>query len=142
VRHSAPGLVAAYDAAIPQLLALPRTVIHGEFHASNVMAEPAPPAVRIRPVDWEVAALAPGPMDLADLTAGKWSGVQRDAMVSAYRAALPDATAADFARDLDCCRLHRALQWASWSDDWTPPREHEQDWLAEAGRVAARLGVA
>ena len=142
LERSTPQLVRAYDQVVPRLLALPRTVIHGEFHASNVMVERARPTPTIRPVDWEVAALAPGLMDLADLTAGKWSDPQRDAMVSAYRAALmrdPDAT--EFARDLDHCRLHRALQWATWSDDWAPPPEHEQDWLAEAARVANRLGA-
>jgi hypothetical protein len=142
VERKAPDLAAAYDAVVPRLLALPRTVIHGEFHASNVIVEGAPTSFRIRPVDWEMAALAPGLMDLADLTAGKWSDAQRDAMASEYRAALADApNAEDFTRDLDCCRLHRVLQWATWSDDWTPPREHEQDWPAEARRVAARLGV-
>ena len=164
-------LLGAYDRAVERLLQLPRTVVHGEFHASNVLVEASPAAVRVRPVDWEMAALAPGLMDLADLTAGNWTDAQRDAMAAAYRAAAAagpavagadqpgaggagaeydgaggavgagaEAAGGDFGRDLDCCRLHRAVQWLSWSDDWTPPREHRQDWLADAERVARRLG--
>jgi hypothetical protein len=133
----------AYESVIPRLLALPRTFIHGEFHPSNVLVESGDPA-RIRPVDWEVAGLAPGLMDLADLAAGKWTTAEREAMERAYREELAGRGADagdDFARDLDRCRLHKAVQWLAWSDRWTPPREHAQDWMAEALSLCDRLGV-
>ena len=141
-RGVAPRLAAAYDRVIPMLLDMPRTFIHGEFHASNILVETVDGRMRIRPVDWEIAALGPGLMDLADLTAGNWADDQRDAMAAAYRAETESADTGDFEHDLDCCRLHRAVQWAFWADDWSPPPEHDQDWLAEARRVAERLGVA
>jgi hypothetical protein len=25
-----------------------------------------------------------------------------------------------------------ALKWLGWADEWSPPAEHSQDWLAEA----------
>ena len=130
----------AYAGIVPRLLEMPLTAIHGEFHASNVLVEPSPLGTRVSPVDWEMAALAPGLMDLADLTAGNWTAAQRGEMVDAYRAG-GGGTASEFQWDLDCCRLHRAVQWLSWSDDWDPPREHRQDWYAEAVSVAKRLGV-
>jgi hypothetical protein len=132
----------AYEQVIPHLLELPQTFIHGEFHPSNVLVE-AGDSARIRPVDWEVAALAPGLMDLADLTAGKWTAAQREAMGRAYRGELVARGVAtgDFARDLDRCRLHKAVQWLAWSERWTPPREHAQDWMAEALAVCERLGL-
>ena len=136
-------LLRVYEAAIPRLLGLPRTFIHGEFHASNVLVEPLPAGWKITPVDWEMAALAPGLMDLADLTAGKWTPAERQAMAEAYRDA-PGARGAtaspDFARELEYCRLHRAVQWLAWSTEWSPPREHAQDWLGEALRVCETLG--
>jgi hypothetical protein len=132
-----------YGRIVPRLLALPRTFIHGEFHPSNVVVEDGP-GRRIRPVDWEVAGVGPGLMDLADLTAGKWTAAERAAMERAYReelAARGGNWGDDFGRDLDCCRLHKAVQWLSWSDRWTPPREHAQDWLAEALAACERLGA-
>jgi hypothetical protein len=141
-RPDAQRLLSTYEAAVPRLLALPRTFIHGEFHASNVLVESAPTGARIRPVDWELAALAPGLMDLADLTAGKWTPRQRDLLVHAYGEELsargaPHST--DFDTALDDCRLHRAVQWLSWSAGWSPPRQHAQDWLGEALRVCDSL---
>jgi hypothetical protein len=81
-------------------------------------------------------------MDLADLTAGNWTPRQRDLLVDAYREELSARGApppADFDAALDDCRLHRAVQWLGWSADWSPPREHAQDWLGEALRVCDSL---
>jgi hypothetical protein len=134
-------LLSVYEKAVPRLLALPRTLIHGEFHASNVLVEHGPPA-RVRPVDWEVPALGPALMDLADLTAGRWTAGEREAMSQAYREEMSaQGVVSDLAFDthLEFCRLHRAVQWLSWSDRWVPPREHVQDWLGDGLAACARL---
>jgi hypothetical protein len=47
---------------------------------------------------------------------------------------------AEFSRQLNTCRLHLAVQWLGWSNEWSPPQEHRQDWLAEAIELADRLG--
>lgn len=96
------------------------------------------------PVDWEMAALGPGLVDLAALVAGGWSDEQRTAIAQAYFEAMPPPRARawdDFARALDYCRLHLAVQWLGWSPDWSPPRAHAQDWLGEAVRLAEGLGL-
>jgi aminoglycoside phosphotransferase (APT) family kinase protein len=130
-----------YVQEVPDLLSLPQTFIHGEYHASNILVGPATSPERITPVDWEMAALAPGLMDLADLTAGNWTDDERDSIGRAYRrATTPDgAMPRGFRQALDQCRLHRAVQWLGWSDDWRPPREHAQDWLGEALRLCERI---
>jgi aminoglycoside phosphotransferase (APT) family kinase protein len=143
--RDAPRLLRAYSTVKSLLIRLQPTFIHGEFHASNVLVEALPSGVKITPVDWEMAALGPGLMDLADLTAGKWTPAQRDAMAGAYReaaSAAGAATGSDFPRDLACCRLHRAIQWLSWSPGWTPPREHAHDWLGEALLACESLAAA
>jgi len=127
------------------------TFLHGEFYASNVLVhEPAHGGredLRVCPIDWEMAAVGPGLIDLAALTAGGWTADEKEALALAYRAALehtenwppsPDA----FLVALDYCRLHLAVQWLGWSQDWTPPPEHAQDWLGEALGLAEKLGVA
>lgn len=144
-RRRIRGIVASYGRVIDRLMALPATIIHGEFYASNVLvqAERAPP--RICPVDWEMAAVGPGLIDLAALTSGNWSEADRLALALEYRSGAEAGESRDevesFSGDLDACRMHLAMQWLGWSPTWRPPREQEQDWLAEAVTLAKRLSL-
>jgi aminoglycoside phosphotransferase (APT) family kinase protein len=124
---TAGDLAPAYERAVERLLQLPSTFIHGELYASNVLVQ----GNRICPIDWEMAALGPGLIDLAALSAGEWTEEQRADLARAYGGADPVA--------LDACRLHLAVRWLGWSKEWTPPREHAQNWLQEARALAAKL---
>jgi hypothetical protein len=136
-------LAAGHGNVVRRLLELGTTLIHGEFYASNILLETHPDRVRVCPIDWEMAGIGPGLLDLAALTAGDWSESQRWAIASAYNESLPAPLPRDtFLEALECCRLHIALQWLGWSTDWSPPDEHRQDWLAEALRAADALGIA
>ncbi len=135
-------LAAAYSTVVDQLLALPVTLIHGEFYPSNVLIGRASAGVRVCAVDWEMTARGPGLLDLAAITAGGWTEAERAAIQAAYNRALPTALdAAALRRSLACCRLHLALQWLGWAEDWTPPREHAQDWMEVALSAAGELGI-
>lgn len=132
-------LAERYNSVADHLMAMPSTLLHGEFYASNVLVSPS----RVCPVDWELAAIGPGLIDLAALTAGKWTEAERRTIAAAYHAALAgnSVTLEQMLESLDYCRLHLAVQWLGWSSDWTPPREHAHDWLADAIELAERLGV-
>jgi hypothetical protein len=117
-----------YDSVIERLLGLPQGLIHGDFYPANILVSEA----RVCPVDWELAANGPPLLDLAALTTG-WAGGEQDAIVAAYGDVPQEA--------LDCCRLHLAVRWLGWSDDWTPPAEHAKDWRGEALELAERLDV-
>jgi hypothetical protein len=135
-----------YGRAVERLTKLPRTLIHGEFYPSNVMVDQGSAPPRICPVDWEMAAIGPGLMDLAALTSGGWSPAQKKAMATAYLRALGNKpriwkTQRAFLSDLDHCRLHQAVALLGWSENWTPPPEHKFNWLAEAVRLAETLGL-
>lgn len=135
-------LAAGYEQVVQRLASLPATFIHGEFYASNILVRKEDAGgVRICPVDWEMAALAPGLIDLAALSSGKWSEEERRQLAHAYWTERPGKFSSweEFLRDLDCCRLHLAVQWLGWSPDWSPPREHYQNWLAEALLVFERV---
>ena len=139
-------LAARYDRVIAHMLSLPVTIIHGEFFASNILIDIGNDHFRICPVDWEMAAVAPGHVDLAGLTSGNWTATQKNAMARAYYDALPDSSPAKcgwrrFLIDLEFSRLHQAVQWLGWAPGWTPPPEHAQDWLNEAMRCAKRLAL-
>jgi hypothetical protein len=134
-------LRAWHPSLVGRLVDLPHTVIHGEFYAANVLvqADRTPPAVRA--VDWEMAAVGPGLIDLGALTSGAWSEQDRTAIARAYweeatsMEGEPDWRWPSFERFLQwmqLCRLHLAIQWLSWSASWTPPAHQSHDWLQEA----------
>jgi hypothetical protein len=122
------------------LARLPSTIIHGELYASNVVIQRGEGRVRVRPVDWEMAGSGPGVLDLAALTAGSWTAAERTRIENAYREALP-VELRPGADDLDYARLLLAAQWLGWSDSWSPPPEHLQDWAAVAVSLIERLGL-
>ena len=123
------GVDISYECVLETLLELPATLIHGDFYASNILVGSG----RICPVDWEMAVIGPGLLDVAALASGKWTREQRLAMAEAYCLALPDRLKPrNWIHAFDCCQLQIALQWLGWAEGWTPPREHAHDWLGEA----------
>jgi hypothetical protein len=141
-------LAARYDAVTQQLAALAPTFIHGEFYPSNVLVQQGGETPRVCPIDWEIAGVGPGLLDLAALSVGKWTDAERARLAVAYRAAAaPVAETAshlsddEFQRALEFARLHLAVQWLGWEPRWEPPAEHRHDWLGEAVTLAERLGV-
>lgn len=131
-----------YGEAIAAMAALPRTFVHGELYPSNVLVVRDGRQPRVCPIDWEMAAIGPGLMDLAALVGG-WDPPQRARLVAAYLTGLPDGDAArppaELSADLARCRLHLALQWLGWSPDWRPPPEHAHDWIGEALMLVKEL---
>jgi hypothetical protein len=137
-------LARRYEDVVERLLELPKTFIHGEFYASNVLVQQIEGGLRVCPVDWEMAAVGPGLIDLAALIAGSWTADEKEAMAMAYFRALPSynewpSSEEAFLRALDYCRLHLAVQWLGWSPEWVPPPEHSHDWLNEALGLMERL---
>jgi aminoglycoside phosphotransferase (APT) family kinase protein len=128
-------LAGRHEQVVEALLALPRTVIHGEFYASNVLVSDT----RVAPVDWELAAAGPGLTDLAALVSG-WPDAGRQALVAAY--ASEPGVPPFSERDLAFARLQAAIQWLGWAPpEWEPPEEQRHDWLAEAVALAEGLGL-
>jgi hypothetical protein len=137
-------LAARYDEVVERLLALPVTFIHGEFYPSNVLVKHTKVTLRLCPVDWELAAVGPGLVDLAALTAGNWTDEKKSAMALSYHSTLTpgaDRLPDSFLAALDLCRLHLAIQMLGWSPNWEPPPECARNWLDEALRLVDRLGL-
>ena len=136
----------SYLRAIERLIQLPSTLIHGEFFASNILVQQTREGWRIRPVDWEMAAVGPGLVDLAALTSGAWSHAERTEMAAAYHdILLSDGTRGlqldDLLLALDDCRLYLAIQWLGWAPEWSPPAENAHDWLSEAISLSDHMGT-
>ncbi len=137
-------LAGSYDRAIERLIRLPSTLLHGEFYPSNILVQETREGNRIRPVDWETAAVGPGLVDLAALTSGAWTDRDRTEMVAAYYDTLLSEGMAslpfnDLLLALDDCRLHLAIRWLGWAADWSPPPENAHDWLEEAIALAEKM---
>jgi Ser/Thr protein kinase RdoA (MazF antagonist) len=133
-------IAAVWDRVIARLAAWPAAFVHGDFYPQNVLVDRG----RIRPVDWELAGVGPGLLDLAALTSGGWSASERRRLVAAYARAFRTAASRtadtdDLSDALDHARLLVAVQWLGWSEGWSPPAEHAHDWLADALLLAGRI---
>lgn len=130
-------LGAAGERLVELLDGLPTVFAHGELYGSNVLIGSSDGgAVRVLPVDWELAGSGPLGFDLAALTSG-WDEQARLAMCEAYRDALSPPrrarlSVAQLGEAVDLCRLALAIQWIGWADSWSPPEEHRHDWIDEA----------
>jgi hypothetical protein len=137
------ALDARWEEVVDTLMSWPRTLVHGEFYASNVLVDDGRTPVRVCPIDWEMAADGPGIIDLAALTAGTWKHDEPDRIVDAYlRAAvqIDDTwTRPVFDHALACARVYIAVQWLGWARDWTPPSEHSHDWARALTRLVGGL---
>lgn len=134
-------LARSHEEAARWLATQPATFLHGELYPSNVLVQDHDGTPDIRVLDWEMASTGPGVLDLAALASGSWERGERAALVDSYREALPRSRrppAAELERAVERCRLLLAVQWLGWSPRWSPPPEHEHDWLATALELAAR----
>lgn len=139
-------LAKRYDQVIARLLNLPMSLIHGEFFPSNVILRPGKDGWQICPIDWEMAAIGPGLIDLAALTAGNWTREQKRKLVAAYHEAWQlkqgwSTSVAELLEAVDYCQLHLSVQLLGWASDWSPPKRHTQNWLGEALRLSGALGL-
>ena len=130
-----------YETVAETLLRSPRSFIHGEFYASNILLRLSGPAQRICPIDWEMAGVGPGMLDVAALASGSWSESERLRILEAYLSELPERLQPGEAEaTFMCCRLQIALQWLGWSAEWSPPAEQERNWLLEAQTLFSAIG--
>ena len=126
-----------YESIVERLAAHPTTLVHGDLYASNVLVGDG----RVCAVDWELAGVGPGALDVAALTMG-WGDAEAAALADEYRRALArPPEPAWLAAAVDAARLHLAVQWLGWSPEWEPPPEHARDWRAELPRLAERAGL-
>jgi aminoglycoside/choline kinase family phosphotransferase len=72
-------LMARFDSVVDHLVRQSRTLVHGDVFPHNVLLQPGP---RIRPIDWESAAVGLGAWDLTRLLDG-W-GEDKPALRAAY----------------------------------------------------------
>jgi aminoglycoside phosphotransferase (APT) family kinase protein len=131
------GTLVGYGAACGLLAAQPPTLVHNDLAPKNVIADRSHTPARICLVDWELAGVGCGLLDLVHLKYGLDADADRE-MVAAYRAELrptrllPDNDA-EFARLLAACELHKTLYRLAHSPDWNLPQATLAQWVIDAG---------
>jgi hypothetical protein len=102
---------AGFRQSIRELLGTDASPIHGEFYSRNVLVHED----RIRPIDWESAAVATGEIDLAALTEG-WPAETEELCQQAYQLARwPEGAPPDWRRRLRLAQLYLQFRWlAGW----------------------------
>lgn len=110
-------LMSDYEGIVADLLVQPRTLVHGDILVNNIIVQRG---ARIRPIDWESAAIGIGAFDLALLLDG-WDNSKQE-LVSVYLAERArhcrrcedmEEFAVTFAR----CEFLEALWHLGWSLD-------------------------
>jgi Phosphotransferase enzyme family len=131
-----PDLCDRFESVIPELLAQPQTVVHGEYYANNAVYRDG----IVYPVDWESAAVGLGHVDLATLTDG-WPGESVRACASAYGdARWPDGLPPDYERTLTLAQLCVQFRWLGDRPEWT--LDDDSLWrVMHLRRFADRLGL-
>lgn len=131
------ALLPARCAAALDALVAPVTVIHGEYVPKNTLVH----AGRIRPVDWESAAIAAGEVDLASITDGAWPARLVEACVDEYRRTRwPGGAPCDFELRLELARLYWNFRWLGERADWTASASGRRR-IDTVRRIAERIGL-
>jgi hypothetical protein len=139
-------LLAKDNGAWDLLADQPPTLVHNDLACKNVVADRSVTPTRIVIVDWELAGVGCGFLDLVHLKYGL-DAAGDAAMVAAYRSQLestcllpPDDH--DFDRLVAACELHKTLYRLAHSPAWNLPLDRLTQWVADADRFLADAGAA
>jgi aminoglycoside phosphotransferase (APT) family kinase protein len=121
----------------------PPTLVHNDLAPKNVIADRAGSPTRIFFIDWEMAGVGCGLLDLVHLKYGLDRVSERE-MVAAYRAGLEGTgllplSDGEFERVLAACELHKTLYRLAHSPAWRLPPATLAQWVAEATAFLERV---
>jgi len=131
-------------AAVELLAGQPPTLVHNDLAPKNVIAGTGAGAARTWIVDWEMAGVGCGLIDLAHLMHGLPPREARR-MLEIYGRELAGSgllpSGEEGERLLAACRLHCTLYRLAHADEWGLPLDQVAEWVAESealNREAAR----
>jgi aminoglycoside phosphotransferase (APT) family kinase protein len=139
-------VVSHYEGAIAVLSQQPMTLIHNDLSPKNVLADRSRSPARICFVDWEMAGVGCGLLDLVHLKYGLDPDNDRR-MVQAYGEELAGtgllpSQPRELGRLLAACELHKTLYRLAFSQTWGLPPPQVAEWVHEAQALFDRLASA
>jgi len=130
------GLCRRFDKVVDEMLAVPATLIHGEYYPHNILSSRG----AIYPIDWESAAIGVGEIDLAALTDDWPADVVRACERAYQQARWPYGPPAGFAKTLANARLYFRFRWLGDHPE-SLRAEDAASRLDELGSAAQELGL-
>lgn len=115
--------------------AQPPTLVHNDLAPKNVIAANSASPGRVCIVDWEMAGVGCGMVDLAHLTHGL-PPHEAERMVGLYEAELAGTGLVPAGEEGKCllaaCRLHETLYRLAHADAWQLPHERVEEWIEDS----------
>jgi thiamine kinase-like enzyme len=136
-------IVERYDTPAAVLAAQSPTLVHNDLSPKNVIADRSATPARVFFIDWEMAGVGCGVMDIVQL---KYGLDERDdrKMRAAYcdelaGTALLPSSRADLGSVFAACELHRTLHRLAHVNFWQTPLETIAHWIADTERLRASV---
>jgi len=139
------AVVKEYGPVAETLASQPVTLVHNDLAPKNVLADRSHRPARICFVDWEMAGVGCGLLDLVHLKHGL-DAASDQAMCSAYCAELVGtgllpSEPHELRRLFAACELHHTLYRLAHSHLWRLPLDRVAHWVAEARGFAAQFNM-
>jgi aminoglycoside phosphotransferase (APT) family kinase protein len=136
-------VVANYDRVACLLGLQPVTLVHNDLAPKNVIADRSTSPSRICFVDWEMAGVGCGLLDLVDLKYGL-DPASDEWMCAGYCEAVAGAGLLPSSREaleglFAACELHKTFYRLAFSQTWGVSTERVAQWVAEAQRLSDRV---
>jgi thiamine kinase-like enzyme len=132
-------IVDRYDPVVALLAAQPLTLVHNDLSPKNVIADRSRSPARICFVDWEMAGIGCGVIDIVHLAYGLDERDDRK-LRSVYCEELAGTDLVPAGRQergsiFAACELHRVLHRLAHIDYWNTPLERVERWVADVHRL-------
>jgi hypothetical protein len=136
-------VVERYRPAAELLARQPATLVHNDLAPKNVLADRSACPARICLVDWEMAGVGCGLLDLVHLKHGL-GPADDEQMCAAYAAELAEtgllpAAARERERLFAACELHQTVYRLAYSRAWQLRLKTVARWVREAGQLLDRV---
>jgi aminoglycoside phosphotransferase (APT) family kinase protein len=117
--------------------------VHNDLAPKNVIVDRSTEPARICFVDWEMAGVGCGLLDLVDLKYGL-DDASDQRMCAAYRDAIGDCDVlprrgSECRRLFAACELHKTLYRLAFGENWGVSTERRTEWVRDAVRLRNEL---
>jgi Phosphotransferase enzyme family len=132
-------VVRGYRRVVEVLVRQPLTLVHNDLAPKNVLVDRSRSPARIAFVDWEMAGIGCGLLDLVDLKYGL-DAASDEKMRFAYCDALAGTGLlpeddGELDRLFAACELHKVMHRLAHSTSWRLPIDTVRKWIAEARQL-------
>jgi hypothetical protein len=133
------AVCSAYAPVCDLLASRPATLVHNDLACKNVLADRSSTPARICVIDWELAGVGCGLLDIVHLKYGLDPANDAE-MTAIYRQKLRSSNLLpnsdrEFSCLLAACELHKTLYRLAHSPEWKLPMETLAQWVTESEKL-------